>query len=24
VINVVAERIEPLAVPATTGSRDFR
>jgi error-prone DNA polymerase len=23
VINVVAERIEPLAVPATTGSRDF-
>jgi error-prone DNA polymerase len=24
VINIVAERIEPLAVPATTGSRDFR
>jgi error-prone DNA polymerase len=24
VINIVAERIEPLAVPATAGSRDFR
>ena len=24
VINIVAERLEPLAVPASTGSRDFR